>query len=342
MSSVEQDLDPEEERRSLIREARQRLELLRRSGVEHLLLSERGTASADSANQPKLAATGEAVTSSRPRIPRRAMSHPEPEPATTDSIEEPQARVPEHATRHAKPPAATTPEPVDPPKRPVKAPVIPAAPGLVNASLFGELEFELPVIPMLERPGMLEAEAAIVAGCTKCKQLAETRTQTVYGTGSPLARLMFIGEAPGADEDRTGIPFVGRAGQLLTEMITKGMGIAREDVYIANILKCRPPENRQPTGVESANCIGYLERQIAVIRPQFICLLGLTAAQSLLETTVSMGHLRGKWYRYRGIATVVTYHPAYLLRSPSFKKQAWEDLQMLMKAMGLAIPRKKS
>jgi DNA polymerase len=173
--------------------------------------------------------------------------------------------------------------------------------------------------------------------CTKCSELAATRTQTVFADGSPTARLMFIGEAPGADEDRQGVPFVGRAGQLLTDMITKGMGLKRQDVYIANILKCRPPENRDPTLEESSNCIGYLERQIEVVRPEFLCLLGRVAVSTLLETTLSMSKLRGKWYRYRGIPTIVTYHPAYLLRSPAFKKESWEDLQMLMNAMGLPV-----
>jgi DNA polymerase len=153
---------------------------------------------------------------------------------------------------------------------------------------------------------------------------------------------MFIGEAPGADEDRQGKPFVGRAGQLLTDMITKGMGLTREQVYIANVLKCRPPENRQPTLTESANCRGYLEEQIAVIRPEFLCLLGRTAATALLDTTLSMGMLRGRWHTYRGIRTLVTYHPSYLLRTPSAKKDAWEDLQILMKEMGLKIPSKGS
>ena len=178
-------------------------------------------------------------------------------------------------------------------------------------------------------------------GLPEVRHLAETRTQTVFADGSPTARLMFIGEAPGADEDRIGRPFVGRAGQLLTDMITKGMGLHREDVYIANILKCRPPENREPSLEESANCLPYLERQIEIVRPEFLCLLGRSAVSALLETTLSMGRLRGKWYRYRGIPTIVTYHPSYLLRTPSAKKDAWQDLQMLMNAMGLAIPSRR-
>jgi DNA polymerase len=211
-----------------------------------------------------------------------------------------------------------------------------AAPG----SLFAASE-DIPLVPPGERPAKLQTLAAEVAACRKCTELAETRTQTVFGVGSPTARLMFIGEAPGGEEDRQGEPFVGRAGQLLTDMITKGMGLSRDQVYIANILKCRPPDNRTPSYSECANCVGYLEQQIAVIRTEFICMLGLVAAQTLLETTQSLGRLRGKWHTYRGIRTIVTYHPAFLLRSPAFKKQAWEDLQMLMAAMGLPLPKSR-
>lgn len=154
---------------------------------------------------------------------------------------------------------------------------------------------------------------------------------------------MFIGEAPGADEDRKGEPFVGKAGQLLTDMITKGMGLKREDVYIANILKCRPPENRTPDTEEMGRCLPYLEKQIEIIRPEFLCLLGKTAVTALMQTVMPMNRLRGKWHRYRGIPTVATWHPAYLLRTPTAKKEAWDDLQLLMYAMGLKVPdRKKS
>jgi DNA polymerase len=125
---------------------------------------------------------------------------------------------------------------------------------------------------------------------------------------------------------------------LLTDMITKGMGLGREEVYIANVLKSRPPENRTPEPHEIANCLPYLERQIAIIRPEFLCLLGKTAASALLDTALSVGRLRGRWHRYRGIPAIVTYHPSYLLRQPSAKKEAWDDLQMLMKAMGLKPP----
>ncbi len=232
-----------------------------------------------------------------------------------------------------EPPALLPLSPVAPPtKSPVTLPLA------ASGSLFGASDFDIPPVPPGDRPAMLAALAADVAACRRCTELAETRTQTVFGVGTPEARLMFIGEAPGGEEDRQGQPFVGRAGQLLTDMITKGMGLSRDQVYIANILKCRPPENRTPSPEECANCVGYLEQQIAIIRPEFICMLGLVAAQTLLETTQSLGRLRARWHSYRGIRTIVTYHPAYLLRSPSFKKQAWEDLQMLMKAMGLPLP----
>ncbi|MBV8309853.1 MAG: uracil-DNA glycosylase, partial [Planctomycetaceae bacterium] len=230
-------------------------------------------------------------------------------------------------------PAAAAGHAVEQPPRPAgDLPTRKPAPGpaLAATSLFQEPGFETAPLPLVERPSILRVLAEEVAICTKCANLAATRTQTVFADGSPTARLMFIGEAPGADEDRTGIPFVGRAGQLLTDMITKGMGLKRQDVYIANILKCRPPENREPSGEEAANCLPYLERQIDIIRPEFICLLGRVAVQYLLGTTLSMGKLRGKWYRYQGIPTIVTYHPAYLLRNPVAKKDAWEDLQILM------------
>jgi len=176
-----------------------------------------------------------------------------------------------------------------------------------------------------------------VEQCTRCGELAATRTQTVFGVGNPQARLCFLGEAPGADEDRQGEPFVGRAGQLLTDIIQKGMKLRREDVYILNILKCRPPGNRNPLPSEAAACRGFLDRQLAVLQPEFICCLGAVAAQNLLETDRAIGRLRGKLHDYNGIQVLCTYHPAYLLRNPSAKKQVWEDIQLLMQAMDLPV-----
>ena len=177
-----------------------------------------------------------------------------------------------------------------------------------------------------------------VAACCRCAELAQTRTQTVFGVGNPYTRLVFCGEAPGADEDRLGEPFVGRAGQLLTDIIVKGMKMRREDVYILNVLRCRPPGNRNPSPVEAANCRQFLDRQLAIIQPEFICCLGTIAAQNLLGTDVSIGRLRGRIHDYHGIKVVCTYHPAYLLRNPEAKRPVWDDVQMLMAKMAKTAP----
>jgi uracil-DNA glycosylase len=183
------------------------------------------------------------------------------------------------------------------------------------------------------RSAALAIVAREVAACTRCTELARTRTQTVFGVGNPYAKLVFCGEAPGADEDRQGEPFVGRAGQLLTDIIVKGMKMRREDVYILNILRCRPPNNRNPLPEEAANCREYLDRQLEIIQPKFICCLGAVAAQNLLNTTETIGHLRGQFFDLQGIKVVCTYHPAYVLRNPSAKRPVWDDIQMLMAEM---------
>lgn len=173
-----------------------------------------------------------------------------------------------------------------------------------------------------------DALAAVVKGCTAC-ELHRSRTQTVFGVGNRQAKWMVIGEAPGADEDRQGEPFVGRAGRLLNAML-QAVGLQREQVYIANILKCRPPNNRDPRPEEIACCEPFLWRQIQLIGPQVILAVGRVAAQSLLKTTTPIGRLRGRPYRLAelGIPVVVTYHPAYLLRSPQQKRRAWDDLRL--------------
>ncbi len=178
----------------------------------------------------------------------------------------------------------------------------------------------------------LEALAAEVSDCTKC-DLCHSRTQTVFADGSPTADLVFVGEAPGHNEDQQGIPFVGRAGQLLTDIIVKGMKMRREDVYICNVLKCRPPENRDPSPEEKRQCESYLIRQVELVRPKVICALGGHAAKTLLQTDESTGRLRGKWHFYHGIPLRVTYHPAYLLRSPGEKRKTWDDVQEIMKVL---------
>ncbi len=178
-----------------------------------------------------------------------------------------------------------------------------------------------------------------IGDCTRCRLAKQGRKQIVFGVGNPRAELMFIGEAPGADEDQQGEPFVGRAGQLLNNMI-KAMGLQREDIYIANIIKCRPPGNRTPERDECETCSPFLMRQIATIKPKAIVALGAVAAKTLLAINAPMTELRGKWYDFRGTKLAVTYHPAFLLRDPRQKKEAWKDLQMVMKDLGLVAPPK--
>jgi uracil-DNA glycosylase len=175
--------------------------------------------------------------------------------------------------------------------------------------------------------------------CTRCRLSKQGRKQIVFGVGNPKAELMFIGEAPGADEDQQGEPFVGRAGQLLNNMI-KAMGIRREDVYIANIIKCRPPGNRTPERDECETCSPFLMRQIAAIKPKAIVALGAVAAKTLLAINAPMSEFRGRWFDFRGTKLAVTYHPAFLLRDPRQKKETWKDLQMVMKELGMPIPAK--
>lgn len=167
-----------------------------------------------------------------------------------------------------------------------------------------------------------------VSACHACG-LHGTRTQTVFGSGNPKAGIIFVGEAPGAEEDRQGLPFVGRAGQLLTKMIENTIECKREDVFIANVLKCRPPGNRDPLPDEVAACEHFLVRQIELIKPGLICALGAHAARTLLKSEETIGRLRGRWHDYHGVPLIPTYHPAFLLRNDSYKKAAWEDLKML-------------
>lgn len=188
------------------------------------------------------------------------------------------------------------------------------------------------------RQSALEVIRKEVVGCTLCKELANCRTQTVFGVGNIQPRLCFFGEAPGADEDKQGEPFVGRAGQLLDKII-EAMTLKREDVYILNTLKCRPPSNRTPLPDEVENCRNYFTRQLETLRPEFIVCLGACAAQALLRTKEAIGKLRGRAHDYRGIKVYATYHPAYLLRNPPAKRDVWDDMKIVMKEMGMAIPK---
>ncbi len=206
-------------------------------------------------------------------------------------------------------------------------------------SLFGDEQPARPgsTLTREERQDALAALARRVAQCTRCPALAAARTQTVFGVGALDPEVCFIGEAPGADEDRQGEPFVGAAGQLLNRIIA-ACGMKREDVYICNILRCRPPGNRTPLPDEAANCREYLDETLDLVRPRYICCLGACAAQNLLGTTLSVGKLRSRFFDYRGITVMVTYHPAYLLRNEAAKKDVWEDMKRLLARMGKPVP----
>ena len=191
--------------------------------------------------------------------------------------------------------------------------------------------------PGLEKTASLEELSAFIGDCKRCK-LAPLRTHLVFGIGNPQADLMFVGEAPGADEDARGEPFVGRAGQLLTDIIERGMGLKRADVYICNVIKCRPPDNRNPEPDEVAACEPFLMRQIDLVRPRAIVALGTFAVQALLKVKTPISRLRGNWQEVRGVKLMPTFHPAYLLRSPGEKRLVWQDIQEVMKLLGLEIP----
>lgn len=229
----------------------------------------------------------------------------------------PQAPAASETTAPA-PPADERPEPVEPP-----AQVAPAEPPLAP------LREEGPAIDVSRLDW--DALQAAVARCTAC-DLHATRTQTVFGTGNRHADWMIVGEAPGADEDRQGEPFVGRAGQLLNNML-RAIGLRREQVYIANVIKCRPPNNRNPHADEISQCLGYLQRQVELVRPRLILVVGRVAAHGLLKVDSPLGKLRGQVYRFCDTPVVVTYHPAYLLRTPRDKAKSWDDLRFARRVL---------
>ncbi len=304
-------MQAEEDPRRMVRQILQRLESLGRAGVDRI-----------------------------PRPPDRPAGSLRFNPLEThSSVREEQGAAIDK--QQSPPQAVTQPPRQEPPTARPLPPKPPVAPPPVATSLFDSEESSPPALSAEQRPAALEVIATEVAACTRCPILVANRTQTVFGEGNPNARLMFIGEGPGATEDQTGRPFVGRAGELLNDMITKGMGLNRDEVYIANIVKCRPPENRDPANDEIRNCIGYLERQIEIIQPEYLCLLGRPASQAVLNTALPLSRLRGRWNRYKNIPAIATYHPAYLLRNPADKRKAWEDLQMLMQAMGLKSPERR-
>lgn len=222
-------------------------------------------------------------------------------------------------------------EPDDRARQPQKAAAIP--PTAIAESLYR--------YPGLEKAGDLASLREFIGECNRCK-LAPGRTNLVFGVGNPNAELMFVGEAPGADEDLQGEPFVGRAGQLLTDIIERGMGMSREDVYICNVIKCRPPENRNPEADEVSTCEPFLFRQIDLVRPKAIVGLGTFAVQALLKVRTPISKMRGKWQEVREIKMMPTFHPAYLLRNPADKRLVWADIQEVMKLLGQPIPRRGS
>ena len=223
-----------------------------------------------------------------------------------------------------------------PPKAaPVVMPVIPkitSLPVVAGPSLFESVE-------KIAGDSLLKTREDL-GECTRCK-LHSTRHKIVFGDGNPKAELVFVGEGPGADEDAQGLPFVGRAGKLLTQMI-EAMGLQRKDVYICNVVKCRPPENRQPEEDEVKTCSPFLMRQIDVIAPKVIVCLGATAAKTLLQTNRGISQFRGEWLEFRGRKLLATYHPAYLLRNPPAKSEVWKDLQKVMAVLGLEVKKGKS
>lgn len=225
------------------------------------------------------------------------------------------------------------------PKSAPKAPAVPsiATPAKAVAPLPSSGTSLFDVTSKLSTETLLQIRDDL-GECTRCK-LHSTRTKIVFGDGNPKAQLIFVGEGPGADEDAQGLPFVGRAGKLLTQMI-EAMGLQRGDVYICNVVKCRPPGNRQPEPEEVAACSPFLFRQLDSIKPKVIVCLGATAFQTLLQTNRSISHHRGQWLDYRGFKMLPTYHPAYLLRNPAAKADVWKDLQKVMAELGLEVKKK--
>lgn len=209
---------------------------------------------------------------------------------------------------------------------PVSPPAVASSAPLAQAG-------DLFLSPQVQTVQTLEELRAEIGDCRRCK-LCQGRTQLVFGVGNPKSELVFVGEGPGREEDLKGEPFVGRAGQLLTEIITKGMKMRREDLYICNVVKCRPPENRNPEPDEIAACEPFLMRQLEIVNPRIIVALGTFAAQTLLKTKTPISRLRGNWHTYQGIKLMPTLHPAYLLRNPADKRLVWQDIQAVLREMG--------
>ncbi|XZE51369.1 uracil-DNA glycosylase [Planctomycetaceae bacterium SH139] len=252
--------------------------------------------------------------------------------ATPPAVAPPPGSTQPTAQPTAAKPAAVPPRPAASSQQPAAAVGSRLAP--VAPVIEGPSHYSLPQLGLEQRQAELASCQSTVAACTRCPQLAFARKHTVFGEGSWQARVCFFGEGPRAEEDRQGRPFVGPAGQLLTKMI-EACKLQREEVYLLNTVKCRPPANRNPELVEVENCRGYFEQQLEIIQPEYIVCLGLIAARALLRSAISIGRLRGVFHQYRSSKVLVTYHPDYLLRTPQAKRAAWEDLQLMMKDMGI-------
>ena len=296
---------------------------------------------------------------------RELMARPKP-PATSQAGAAVRAATPASGDQRAAAAARLAPSPVRPApqvptQRPVVQPQVPQARvepepqrSYFETALPEELQAPMPkpvsfdalaplpveIVPAGQRVAALEAVRAEIGDCTRCPLAYAGRHKIVFADGDPNATLMFVGEGPGADEDAQGLPFVGKAGQLLNNMIG-AMGLKREEVYIANVVKCRPPGNRTPEFAEASTCSQFLLKQIDIVRPKVIVALGATAATYLLGMRQSLSSLRGRWHSTRGAKLAVTYHPAFLLRDPRQKGEAWKDLQMVMSELGLKAPAKK-
>lgn len=293
-----------------------RLETLRRAGISYILCASELLPNVSEVSQAPAARQAESGSPRGSQPPTRSASG---DLALPDIPAKPAS-----ATSPTSPPVKNAPE--------------------VQKTVLEETGWTTPVLSTKEKLQRLAQLEERVRQCTRCPELVANRTQTVFGVGNPDAELCFIGEAPGADEDRLGEPFVGRAGQLLNKMI-EAMGMTRSEVYICNVIKCRPPQNRAPTAAEMVNCADFLDEQLEIIKPRFICCLGSVAARRIVELPgtrqASLSNYRGRIFRYRGAKVIVTYHPAYLLRTESAKKEAWEDLKLLLKEMGRPIPRQR-
>lgn len=277
--------------------------------------------------------------SRKPKVVVRDVEPYEPPPpvvdrsAPADANEMSTATAPMATPRVAAP--VETPKVADPTAEPASGP--PAVPASREGPSMAPAARE--EAEALRAARTLPTVREVLGDCTRCK-LHGGRRQIVFGVGNEHAEIMFVGEGPGADEDRQGEPFVGKAGQLLTRIIENGMGMARSDVYIANIVKCRPPNNRDPEPDEVEACEPFLAAQIRVIEPKVIITLGKYASQTLLRTSTPITRLRGTWSEYLGIPVMPTYHPAYLLRNPSEKRPVWQDIQEVLKWLGRPVPRR--